>query len=48
VTSAAEVGATPAADVASLGGIALAATLITIGSALFARLLKGTVRTASD
>ena len=36
--------ARPAADTATLGGIALAVTLVSIASALFARLLKGTVR----
>jgi plastocyanin len=37
--------ATPVADTASLGGIALAVTLVSIASALFARILRGTVRT---
>jgi plastocyanin len=42
------VDAEPAADTASLGGIALAVTLVSIASALFARVLRGTVRTPSD
>ncbi|HEX7347637.1 MAG TPA: cupredoxin domain-containing protein [Candidatus Limnocylindrales bacterium] len=44
----AAVEAEPAADTASLGGIALAVTLVSIASALFARVLRGTVRTSSD
>lgn len=44
----AQVDAEPAADTASLGGIALAVTLISIASALFARVLRGTVRTPGD
>ena len=40
--------AEPAADTASLGGIALAVTLVSIASALFARVLRGTVRTPRD
>jgi hypothetical protein len=32
------------ADLGSLGGIALAVTMISVASALFARLLRGTVR----
>lgn len=44
----AEVDAQPAADTASLGGIALAVTLVSIASALFARALRGTVRTPGD
>ena len=42
--TAAKVDATPAADTASLGGIALAVTLVSIASALFARVLRGTVK----
>jgi len=42
--SAAELDAAPAADLGSLGGIALAVTLVSIASALFARALRGTVR----
>ena len=42
--TAAKVEAAPAADTASLGGIALAVTLVSIASALFARVLRGTVR----
>jgi hypothetical protein len=45
--TAVEVDAQPAADTASLGGIALAVTLVSIASALFARVLRGTVRTPS-
>lgn len=45
--TAAEVDAQPAADTASLGGVALAVTLVSIASALFARVLKGTVRNPS-
>jgi hypothetical protein len=40
-----EIDAAPAADLGSLGGIALAVTLVSIASALFARALRGTVRT---
>ena len=40
-----EIDAAPAADLGSLGGIALAVTLVSIASALVARALRGTVRT---
>ena len=41
----ATVDAAPAADIKSLGGIALAVLMVSIASALFARVLRGTVRT---
>jgi plastocyanin len=40
----ATIAARPASDISSLGGIALAVTLVSIASALFARVLRGTVR----